>query len=226
MWSDVNEQLMTKPELISQTGGIYTMLHQAVFWESSYAVAMLLHHGADVNAPTLQPDPTFELAEGTTPLMLACAVANPDLCRLLICWGADVQIINRDGHGPFDVPTTPSCLAILEDTHLKERAQSMADFAKNLQFEDFERMLSQYVLPLDIKASAQSDYFIISHIARSCKLPLYQWMICRGASARLQTKKQGLLPSQVCATQEPGHLMVAEAEKEERKELQKLRSRI
>ena len=222
-WNEVIQKLMKEPDLISQSDPIYTLLHYAVFCECSYAVAMLLSFGAEVNAPTLAYDEDYELAEGTTPLMLAVAVCSPTLCQLLICWGADVHIQNKGGLGPHDMPTIPGCKEVLDDVHLRERAQKLAHLAQSQQFEEFEHMMLHHELPLDIKVTAESDYFIISWIAHACNLRLYRLMIARGASANLQTKNGQLFPSQICADQRQDpkmELELLEQEAQEEEELQ------
>lgn len=63
-------------------------LHKVAFWGDVEAAAVLLDHGADINA--LGED-------GDTPLHRAVAAGHEQMVKFLISRGADVNIRNRYG---------------------------------------------------------------------------------------------------------------------------------
>jgi|GEM_PF-2794737 FOG: Ankyrin repeat len=71
------------------TAGGETSLIRAVRDGNGSKIVALLNHGVDVNARD---------NDGSTALMIAAAVAKPDIVRTLLDRGADANIKNRRGH--------------------------------------------------------------------------------------------------------------------------------
>jgi ankyrin repeat protein len=80
-------------------------LHAAVAARSTEAVAMLLDHGADVNA---------RQQVGYTPLMGAASGGLDDIVNLLLQHGADPSVVSEDGKSAADVAREHGHTAIAE----------------------------------------------------------------------------------------------------------------
>jgi hypothetical protein len=195
LWTAVASRLDAHPKEARSAGFIYTLLHQAVFWESSYAVTLVLQNGADVNAVTRARDPTLDLPAGSTALHLATAIGNPDLCRLLICWGCSRRLKNAAGQAAQDMKSTPDCLKVLQDGDLRQQVATAGQYAKEQNFPQLISMLEEYDLPLNVQTG--NDFCIIHHVVRGGQYHVYKLLLAQGASPLLRTAKGKLLPSQV-----------------------------
>ena len=87
-------------------------LHAAVAARSLEAVALLLEHGADVNA---------RQQLGYTPLMGAAASGRQDIADLLLAHGADPALVSEDGESAADVAAEHQHAALA--AHLANRGE-------------------------------------------------------------------------------------------------------
>jgi len=85
-------------------GAGYTALHAAILRRNEKAVAALLAHGANPNAPLLAATPTRRDSEdfffhntfvGATPIWLAARFSQPNVMRLLAKHGADPLFVHH-----------------------------------------------------------------------------------------------------------------------------------
>lgn len=89
------------------------------------ATQLLLEHGATVDAAD---------REGFTPLMQAIAARRPDLVRVLLSAGADLNLRNKAGHKPvhFTLLTSDKEIAFRDDAALRELLTVLAEHGANL----------------------------------------------------------------------------------------------
>eukprot|EP00667_Euglena_gracilis_P003048 EG_transcript_3055 len=188
-------------------GRNYTLLHQAVFWESKFGVVVLINYGADVNAQTIALDPTLQLAQGSTPLHIAALLGNEAIIRLLLCSGADPNIKDGKGMTPAQLNTSPQCRKLLVDPAVVRLGQEMCGLAKGQRFAQAIDFAVRHHLPLDIKqypGMEGSDYYIIHQVAYGGDTQSYRIMLAHGACPLLRTMgKDGerRLPSAVARSQ-------------------------
>jgi len=201
-WVEVAAHLLAHPADVHAHERIYALLHLAVLWEDTAAAAALLRMGADVNVRTAEHDDALYLPKNSTPLHLAAEIESEAMCRLLVCWGADPTLEDDWGRVPSRVDTSDEVRHILGDDTLEARGRRIAERARDLDWGPVFGMIeSLYTVPLDLRASPTSDFFVLHHAIRGGDPYIYHLIVAAGASPLLRTAKTGILPSEVLAGQ-------------------------
>lgn len=89
--------------LANSCGRMYTLLHQAVFWDSLFGVITLLDNEAETDERTKADDEDLGIPEGSTALHIAVVTVNVEIVRVLLFRGADPKAQNKAGHSPKDL---------------------------------------------------------------------------------------------------------------------------
>ena len=96
-WPDIVEKLIIQGADVNMTDDDdYTALHVAVGEDDAEMVALLLDHGADINARTY-------MLESYTPLILAAEMDAASCAAVLLQRGADSQVENSNGYNALEV---------------------------------------------------------------------------------------------------------------------------
>eukprot|EP00667_Euglena_gracilis_P008639 EG_transcript_8757 len=191
-WHEVERALHADSSLAAASNGTYGLLHMAVLWQSPFAVALVLGHGADINAQTGKDG---LLPSGSTALHYAAASGNAALLKLLLCWGASRDVCDRTGQPPTALPTSRSGHTVLDAaTNLQARAVEVCTAAFDGQQTRLFTLLTKYDVAVNVKLSPSSRTFLLHQVALSGDRDSYWLLLEAGASPLLRTK-DGQLPS-------------------------------
>eukprot|EP00667_Euglena_gracilis_P006169 EG_transcript_6222 len=196
-WLDLDSMLMSDPGRVNTYGSFFNLLHIAVLWQDSFAVAMLLGHGADVNALTRGES---IVPANSTPLHLAAFLGSPRILRLLLAWGASTTIRNAQGASCLEVPTTVACAELFSNAQaVRAAAQEACSAAHSANNAKLQKLILSMEIPLDVKYQRSSRFFMIHHVAHGGSAEVYELLVEAGASALLKTTEKQL-PSAVAAS--------------------------
>eukprot|EP00668_Euglena_longa_P036941 GGOE01047523.1.p1 GENE.GGOE01047523.1~~GGOE01047523.1.p1 ORF type:complete len:474 (+),score=161.06 GGOE01047523.1:40-1422(+) len=210
-WTELESMLQSDTSRVNTYGSIFNLLHIAVLWQDSFAVALLLGHGADVNALTRGDS---IVPSNSTALHLAAIVGSAQMVRLLLAWGASTTIPNSQGGTCLQVATTQACAELFSNRQaVRAASQEACSAAHSANDAKLQKLILTAEIPLDVKYQRSSRFFMIHHVAHGNSLETYELLIEAGASALLKTSEKQL-PSAV-ATGNSNTAVATAAQEEE-----------
>ena len=184
----------TKPD------AVVSSLVAAIRDNNPAKVEALLAKDANVNATD---------ANGSTPLMQACAASGPEIVRLLLAKGADVNARDRDGFGPLAIAAYSGKAEVAELLLAKGADVNQADAKGRTPLMGAAYSGRGPILKLlldkgaDVRAKDAEDFTALMVAAGAGSEENIRLLLGRGANVNAPTKT-GFTPlMQACGTRRP-----------------------
>jgi len=156
----------------------WTKLHSAASLGKAELVALLLDHGADINA---------KAKDGSTPLHLAVKRSHPAVVKLLFARGANPSAKDQEGNAPMHIAAelfVPDMLKVLTDLGAMVNARNQENWTPlHLAANRGKREVVEFLLSVgaDINAVASNGWTPLQVAANSGHLQLSELLRSRGA---------------------------------------------
>lgn len=174
----------------AEHGHCFGQLHQAVFWDDAFGVAMLMDRKADFNQGTFADETKFGIRQGSTPLHCAMHFGFEAGVQLLLVAGANPELKDADGKRPDELQTTRGCRETWKRRdQLKQCAAQMRDLCTKGQVEEAEAVRERAGLLPDIRLG-RTFHFIHWTAVHGCDA-VYAKLVMNGAHPRLRSGPGG-----------------------------------